>query len=343
MKQNKSFDPNKCLLYRKNLEGLLTGKWIAPVEVDIDPINACTLKCVWCNSKRVLNGDRIEKDDMTMLLNMLAEWGVSGICFAGGGEPSLHPDLSLFIEYCTGLGLETAIITNGYSWNDNLIKSMARNMRWIGISVDTGDWYKFKELKKVDGFVKVLENIKRLVTHKREIGSNVGITYKYLIHPVTQYNIVETAMLAKKIGCDSFHLRPVDFLAYQDNEEQLDVPIIKEQIEAGMTLNDDTFEFIPYFNCFNSNYNRVVFDKCLLSPLLGICLPDGWWLCIDRKGDKRLKLCKINEIREFWGSDKHLEIINSINPKVDCGKCTLSKYYSIFDSYINDDYYRSFP
>jgi len=326
------------------MQGIIDRKLIAPVEVNIDPINSCTLKCQWCNAKRVLDGKKISKDVMIKLLDDLANWGTLGICFAGGGEPSLHPEIDLFVKHCTKLGLESAMITNGYSWTTKLVETIADHMRWVGISVDASTRGTFLKLKKVDGFTKTLKNIYNLVYYKEMDKKNckVGITFKFLIHPENQHEIYDACKIAKDLRCDSFHLRPVDFLAYKNEEEKLDLKLINEQIKKCHELSDDNFEFIPFFACFDNNLVSLKFDKCELAPLLGICLPSGWWLCIDRKGQKGLRLCGIDEIREFWGSEKHFEIMDSINPKRDCGKCTLSKYYENFISYKNDDWYWKF-
>lgn len=278
VKQSNSFKPEKCLLYRGNLEGILGKNLLPPIEVNVDPINACTLKCVWCNAKRVLDGKMISRDDMLKLIDELADWGVLGVCFAGGGEPSLHKDLDLFIKHCTKRGLESAIITNGYSWTDKLIETMADHCKWIGVSVDACNAKTFKHLKGVDGFLKTIKNIYKLVYYKEQDKSlKVGITFKYLIHPYNQHQIYEAALVAKDLRVDSFHLRPVDFLAYKNTEERLNVDLINEQVKKGLLLTDDKFEFIPFFACFDKAFHRnIKFEKCILSPLLGICLPDGW-------------------------------------------------------------------
>jgi len=343
MKQSNSFKSEKCLLYRDNLDGIISGDLRPPIEVNIDPINDCDLKCVWCNAKRVLNKKFITTASMIRLLSELADWGVKGICFAGGGEPTLHPDLDEFIKYCTELGLESAIITNGHAWTDKLIETIVDHMRWVGISVDAATPETFLKLKKVDGFTRTLKNIYKLIYYKEmDKTKNIGVTFKFLIHPDNQHEILKAAEIAKDLRVDSFHLRPVDFMAYRDSEQRLDLDLINKQVEEGVKLNDDNFEFIPFFACFDDKLNTLRLDKCLLSPLLGICLPDGWWLCIDRKGRKELKLCGLHEIREFWGSKNHQEIIESTNPRVKCGKCTLSKYYDWYNMYKDDLFYWKF-
>lgn len=297
-----------------------------------------------CNAHRVLDNKIMAIKDLLALINDLADWGVKGICFAGGGEPTLHPSLEEAIKLCTQKGLDSAIITNGFNLSNSLIETIVKNMKWIGISVDAGSKETFKNCKGVDGFEKVIDNIKKLVEAKKKFKSDIGITFKYLIHKLNQYDLIEAYKIAKKIGCDSLHLRPVDWLAFQDKEDKLDIDVIEGQINEIKELNENSqFEFIPYFVNFNNKLKRKIeFKKCELSPLLAICMPDGWWICIDRKGVKKLWMCKVEDIRKFWGSKKHFQLLDKINPEKECGKCTLNKYYPYFENYKQDKYYWKF-
>jgi MoaA/NifB/PqqE/SkfB family radical SAM enzyme len=343
MKQNKSFTASKCLLYKDNFDGILTKKLKPPIEVNIDPINACNLKCTWCNAWRVLDGGIIPIKKLIALIEDLADWGVKGICFAGGGEPTLHPGLEEAINTCAKTGLESSIITNGFNWSDELIESMVKNMRWIGISIDCAKAKTYEKSKGIDGLDRTVKNVKKLVKKRNELGTKIGITFKMLIHPNNQYEVYDACMLAKEMGVDSIHLRPVDFLAYQKHEEKLDVKKIREQVERAKVFNDNTFEIVPFFVNFDKKFKRkITFDKCRLSPLLGVCLPTGWWLCIDQKGRKGRWMCDIEDIRKFWGSKEHFAMMKKINPPKHCGKCTLTKYYPYFESYEKDEYYWKF-
>jgi len=344
MKQTKSFLAEKCLLYKENFDGIIDGKLIPPIEVAVDPSNACNFNCHWCNAGHVKSDKIIPTDKLITMLKDIADWGVRGICFAGGGEPSIHPGMVEAINACAEVELETAIISNGYTWKDELIEAMVKNMRWIGISVDAGTPETFKNAKGVDGFDKVISNIKKTAKRKKETGSKVGITFKFLIHTLNCHEIYDACRVAKETGADAIHLRPVDFLAFQDKEEQLPVYSIINQAErAKKDFEDNSFSIIPFFANFKEDLKRrMTFSKCRLTPLLGLCTPTGWWACVDRRGHEGLRLCDIDKIRKFWGSKKHLEILDKVNPPKDCGKCTMAKYYPFFNSYKNDEYYWKF-
>jgi len=341
--QSKSFAPEKCLLYKDNFDGIIDGKLRPPIELSLDPSNVCNFNCVWCNARKARKNKVMTDNELFSVIKDVAEWGVKGVCYAGGGEPSVHPKLAESIDLCSKYGLESSIISNGYAWSDKLIYTAVNHMRWIGISVDAANKETFKNAKGVDGFDQVIDNIKRIIRAKDETDSNVGVTYKFLIHPLNQYEIYDACKLAKEIGCGAIHIRPTDFLSYKDIEETLDVDSINGQIEKCKKLSSDEFEVVATFFNFKKNFKRKIeFDKCRLSPLLGLCMPDGWWVCVDRRGHKGLRLCDIDKIREFWGSEKHLEILNKINPKKDCGKCTMSKYYKYFEAYEKDEFFWKF-
>ena len=346
MKQNKSFKPYKCLLYKDNFDGIIEGKLRPPIELSLDPCNACNLKCKWCNAWRVRDDNKImSKEDLFWIIKEAADWGVKGVCIAGGGEPTMHPQIAEAIELCTKEGLESAIISNGLNWSDKLIKAMVKNMRWVGISVDAANANTFLKEKGVDGFDRVIKNIKNLVKEREVLKNKTGpgITLKFVIHPLNQEEIYDACKLAKEIGVDAIHLRPVDFLSYQETEDDLDVRKINEEVRKAVTLNDNNFEVVPFFaNCQKDMKRKITFDNCLLSPLIALCMPTGWWSCVDRRGDEGTKLCDIRDIRKFWGSKEHLEILKKINPSKDCGKCTMAKYYPWYEAYKNDEFFWKF-
>jgi len=108
-----SFNSLKGLLYRKWMEGIASGEFLPPVEVSIDPVFRCNLDCIWCNSQKIVKNEDLNKymmsrEHLFKLCRFLAQWGVLGFCFAGGGEPFLHPNLAEVTEMLGQMGLDTA-------------------------------------------------------------------------------------------------------------------------------------------------------------------------------------------------------------------------------------------
>lgn len=357
-----SFNSYKGLLYGRQFDGIVTGKFLSPIEVNIDPCNNCNIYCIWCNGKKII--DRSNKVMMTTehlleLIEFCADWGVKAICFAGGGEPTLHPDLAIAFERCYELGLESAIITNGLFMNDEQLERIAERARWIGVSVDSDCSNTYKRCKSVDKFSDVIDNIKKL----SDLGAR-EITYKYLIHPENQYGVLNACRLARDIGADCFHSRLVSTRyiynnwdksyklevdnANNNNDFVLDHNAINEQLETCQKLNSEDFKVFTIRHKQEGKGNRRIrFDRCRASPLLCMFEADGTTsICIDRKGEKETMLCNhdnIENVRAMWGSDYHKKLLSMINPEKDCPKCTMNIYQELLNAYEQDLFCKNFP
>jgi MoaA/NifB/PqqE/SkfB family radical SAM enzyme len=108
---------------------MAVGEKVAPpdsvsvreAEVDPSPLTflqleitgRCDLHCVHCYADSGPDGppDRVGRDRWLALLTEASELGVKLVQFIGG-EPTLHPDLPLFITAATDLGLRVELYTN---------------------------------------------------------------------------------------------------------------------------------------------------------------------------------------------------------------------------------------
>lgn len=345
-KRLNSFNSMKGLLYKQWFDKIIEGKFLPPIEVNIDPVNSCQLDCIWCNSKKVIKrGEMVvmPRDHLLKIIKFLADWGVKAVCFAGGGESVLHPNLDEAFIKCKKVGLESAVITNGLFLNDKQLKIIASCAKWVGISVDCAKRQTFKDLKEYDRFDEVIDNIRTIA----RVGTQ-ELTYKFLIHPLNQYEIYDACKLAKQLGCNRFHARPIAFLNYQGREEKYDIKEILNQTEQCHKLNSKNFEVLTIFHKYDKDMHRSInFKKCKASPLLVIFEANGDVnTCLDRKGDPRTKLCthypNLNVVKQTWGSKRHKQLLNKINPKEDCPKCTFNLYNELFEAYKRDDFHWRF-
>jgi len=341
-----SFNSYKGLLYTKQFDGIISGNFLPPIEVNIDPCNNCNLHCIWCNGKKIINRNNevmMTTEHLLELIEFCANWGVKAICFAGGGEPTLHQDLAIAFEKCSELGLESAIITNGLFLNDNQIETVTKYAKWIGISVDADCDTTYKRCKGADKFSEVIANIKKLAKlNPREI------TFKYLIHPENQYGIYNACKLAKDIGANNFHSRLISTRYIDDRVNQFNYDEINRQLDLCKEQNTDKFKVFTIRHKQEGEGNRrILFSKCRASPLLCTFEADGSTsICIDRKGENETMLCNHNNvenIRISWGSNYHKKLLNNINPEKDCVKCTLNIYQELLNAYEQDLFCMNFP
>ena len=107
----------KIWRHADRLQALARDEDIAPVTLEIDPVAYCNHHCSWCvdPSHKPVTASRAF---LWRLLDDVAAWrvngfGVRGIVFKGGGEPTLHPQFPALVEKASGLGFEVGVVTNG--------------------------------------------------------------------------------------------------------------------------------------------------------------------------------------------------------------------------------------
>jgi len=351
-----AFNSMKVMLWRQHLEGMATGKLLPPVTVDFDPTNLCNSDCIWCNSKkfREQHPESMSTGHMLDLADFLGDWGVKSACVAGGGEPMLNPGTGKLLRRMKKVGVKTGVITNGIYMSDDQAMAIAESSSWCGFSIDSGSPKTFKIVHGVDKFKDVIKNVKKLVSYKKDLDSDVEITYKYLLHPYNATDLLHAAELAKELGMNTFQSRPVcwDNLYDQTPRDPIDFePVLDSinwQTEKAMELNDENFHFYGIRHKFGEKLERKVnFKKCLATPIMAVLCADGTvQLCHDLRGKQEWILCRHDnpqDIKKVWGSKKHLDMIKSIDPNK-CPRCTFGAYNEIIENVIIEDkMYRDFP
>jgi MoaA/NifB/PqqE/SkfB family radical SAM enzyme len=212
-----SFNSMKGLLYTdwyKAIKEWQDGHRLAPlppIEASVDLIHACNLMCQHCNAHRYLSdGDhryRMEDDHLINLIQFLGNWGVKGVCFAGGGEPTLHTGLENALWECHNSGMQASVLTNGTLLTPQLIYAMTRTCRWVGVSIDAATAETYKIGRKVDMFDITISNLKNL----SKSGTWCDIAFKLLVFEYNQNEIYDACKLAKSLGVQDFHARPADY------------------------------------------------------------------------------------------------------------------------------------
>ncbi|HEX68221.1 MAG TPA: radical SAM protein [bacterium] len=342
-----------------------------PVLVTVDPINACDLRCVWCNSEFVIDkrkGRKLSTEMLLKIADFLSRWqgspewekGVEAVCIAGGGEPLLHEGVGKFIEALREKGIEAGVVTNG-TMIHRFIPQLSE-CTWVGVSVDAGSAETFARLKKRDLFHQVIKNMEKLINYSernktwlgRE-GQGYGVSYKYLLYPGNIHEVYQAAKLAKEIGCRNFHLRPmgvpwdkvgkVEKIFSED-----DLKLFQEQVEKARTLEDENFGVFTITHKFDPTLHTLnAFPKCYAIFMTCVFMPPQdnnpshftLGLCCDRRGDELLELGKnlesVEEVAKLWGSEKHWEIFDKIDVST-CPRCTYQPHNQIFEYVIKRDF-----
>jgi len=350
-----SFNSYKGLTYYENYISI--AEWLQgasenlppPIECNLDPVRGCNLDCYFCITQGYMKDIKYEKlplDYMLRLVDFLANWGVRGLCISGGGEPTLHKGLPELIDFATGK-MDVAVVTNATKFVKELVAC-----RWVALSVDAANRQTYKAIKGKDVFDKVCANINKLFELREAIKSRVDLCFKFLILPENQYEIYDACKLAKELGVQDFHARPCDF-EKQDivghKKLTLDIVGIHEQFEKCHELEDENFHVYTITHKFDAEFHvKHDFPACLAAPMILPILTDGnAYLCVEHKMDEKYCIGSCypdpERILEWWGSDRHRQMINGILPDRDCSRCIYSQYHQQIGAIKTDSMCVNFP
>jgi MoaA/NifB/PqqE/SkfB family radical SAM enzyme len=139
-------------------------------------------------------------------VSRLADMGVKGITFSGGGEPTVHDDYAAIIEFAYKKGMDVALITNGVKLDTKVLDWLT----WVRFSLDAANPFTYKKIKGVSHFSDVLGNIIDAVRYKtnKKLKTTIGVQ-----SVVSEDNFDQTyaiACLADNLGADYFQFRPVE-------------------------------------------------------------------------------------------------------------------------------------
>ena len=332
-----------------------------PRECNLDPYAECNARCQFCNSQRYLRNQRQEVGEMRRLptdyclelVDLLTKWGTA-LCISGGGDPSLHDGMPEVLIYAYNKGVQTSFVTNAIKITSELADALT-TCRWVAMSVDAANRNDYAKIKGVDKFNDVLVNIKNLTNLRDLYCSKVDLAFKMLVLEENYTTIFEACRLAKELGVGTMQIRPCNYERVDIEGHKplnIDIDVVKEQFEKCHEIETPDFKVFTTVHKYSADFHvKQDFKRCLATPLLMPLLTDGAiYACVDHKLKSRFKMAdvypNINEIVEFWGSDKHREFLLNIKPCVECKdvRCTTSVYSTqIEQTVIEDNMFLSFP
>lgn len=137
-----------------------------PLKVFFDVTNGCNSQCIHCynNSKEALP-DELSKDEIAQLANQLHSCGIHQVSIAGG-EPFLRKDIFDVLRLFHEFEIEASVTTNGLLLSEKNSKQLSTcHVRHLTISIDGITREKYREIRGVDGFDLLNENIKHIRNH----------------------------------------------------------------------------------------------------------------------------------------------------------------------------------
>ncbi|MGB2927656.1 MAG: radical SAM protein [Desulfobacterales bacterium] len=181
----------------------------------------CNLKCKHCYINKKQHGENtLPLETIEAWLKVFASKNKNANVIFLGGEPTLHPDLSLAIKKAKALGYDSITVdTNGYLFHDILSKVDPDVVDYFSFSLDgvtreTNDMIRGKE-----SYDNCIAGLKKAILR--------GFTTS-LIYTVSQMNLHELdriAPLLKDLGVDRFFIQVIGIRgkSTENSQEKLQV------------------------------------------------------------------------------------------------------------------------
>jgi MoaA/NifB/PqqE/SkfB family radical SAM enzyme len=292
---------HKALAHLDRLSSWKAGFRPAPVTIEWDLSNACSLGCQschfahthlkgpWAARPRALpmayedTGLFADVDVVEQGLMGMARAGVKGVIWSGGGEPTLHTRWREIVRLAGAYGFQQGMYTLGGHITKSDALLLAGYATWVVVSLDAADAATYAAEKGVvsERFQHACDGIRAMV----EAGVTVGVSF--LLHASNWTRAHEMVLLARRLGAKYATLRPtIETSPDRPSVVSADTRWVRDALPtlvwlAGMPdVECDPDRFSAYADWQGHGY-----QTCHGIKLSAVVTPDGrMWVCPQRRG-----------------------------------------------------------
>ena len=322
--------PNKVLYHPKRLaQWLETGDTI-PINVKIDLTNVCNHNCPGCTGFGLIPisevfGDKQDFDSLYKTMEQLKDFGVKGINFTGGGEPTLYKRFADITRHAYELGLEIGLISNGSFFQRLPMEEILEMFLWVRISLDGFDEESHKRTHGSKArFARTIENMNRLAKIKKEQNLDVTLGAAYLTNQFADLdrNCYKFVEIVKDTGFDYAQVRP-SFGHFFDYDA-IKIEEWKEMFKKLRSYETDSFKVFSnekkYEKIFAGNTDRT-YTSCHSQSFksTAITATGDVYVCCTLSGIPSGYIGNINKqtFEEIWNGETRKKMLKNL----DVSKC----------------------
>lgn len=292
--------PAKVFGHLDRLQAWRSGDKPAPVNVEIDLTNICSLGCQFCHFRHTHvagpwanksakptaygeTGRLADTDRFCDVFRELAAAGVEAVVFTGGGEPTLHPDFDRLVAEAHSAGLKLGMYTLGGHISEARASVLKSIFTWIVVSLDAADADTYSAEKHVPKFRfdDACRGIQRLAGGACTVGAS------FLLHKDNWTRSEEMLALARTLGASYTTFRPT-ILTDDEDLSQIagdrawvsDAWHLLYHLKLNADVEIDPSRFKEYMD-----WTAHPYPACYGIRLVTQITPDGRvWVCPNRRG-----------------------------------------------------------
>lgn len=325
---------NKIIHHTDRLYALHQGAQPAPVHVQLVVSNLCNHNCLFCayrmpgyTSNQLFNKSQeriLPKDKVLETIRSCSAIGVKAIQFTGGGEPTVHKHLPLFLSTAHQNNIETALVTNGQNLNIYIRQELLQSA-WVRISLDSGTQEMHTRIRGLHRpvFNETIDNIKKLVTMRNTYNSQLYIGISFVITKDNWHEIADAAKLARDIGADSIRFAAIytmEGAAYFDGIYNN----VLVELDKASQYTTDTFDVINTFpERFDDLAQNPEYKMCIqqrVSTYIGADYNVYRCCILAYNNQGLLGSIKDQSFYRLWNSPETINKLNNLDPR-NCPRC----------------------
>lgn len=168
-------------------------------------LTKCNLSCRHCYINREEHGETtLSMETIRQWLGLFAERSRETNLIFLGGEPTLHPDLSLAVKEARRLGFKSITIdTNGYLFHDILDRITPEEVDFISFSLDGATPATNDAIRGKGCYEACVSGVKRAVA------KGFSTSMIYTVNGENIHELDQMPALVKKLGIDRFFIQVV--------------------------------------------------------------------------------------------------------------------------------------
>lgn len=298
-------NPHKLLNYLLNKvsRSLISDYALGmPHRFFLEVTNCCNLECMLCptgNGSLARDKTRMIFTDFKKIMDKVTGYLIE-IGIGGFGEPFLNEDIYRIIEYIKNKGIPLEIYTNLLCLDKEGIKKIADyKVDKLVISLDAPDANLYFHYKGVDGFHKVMGNLRYLIDIKKQKHQKKPLVdLQFIMIKDNVAGIDKIKQIAKDTGVDTLSLKtPNLYLGNPDNYPNLG---LEERF-----LSED-------FNRYKFNGSKILSCPWAWESFIIYANGDIGPCCYDAQGDYIFGNVFLEDMRNIWNSKRYREFRENI-------------------------------
>ena len=178
-----------------------------PYSINLMMADVCNSQCIMCGHdyKSCGSSRYISLPDIKKIYSNLDIDRVLDVIYGGGGEPFLNPDLPDIAEwtYKHYPVIQHTVISNMLAGSAGVYERLVASRVNILASINAASSAVFARVSGVDGYDKVIANVRRLVEIRNRINRDVNISISMILMKENISELPDFIRLAADLGVDA--------------------------------------------------------------------------------------------------------------------------------------------